>query len=596
MSVNVLGGSLEFDAVLNLGSFEETIAALVQQMKQSFAQLGVGGEEAVKIWADVEKQIAAAVQNNTAFQKAFSEATDAGKVKLLYEQLNNVNKQVEEIARNSSNITVPGITPAATPASLVNPDAPEILAKLKAQMEALEKEEIKLQSALERTLDPGLIKQYNAALDATIAKMTSLGKEIQQLRIDNPQLSPGQNSPVPAVEPTTPTATTEDPVVPIQKQIQAYQQLQNLRNKLASMDKSDPAFKATFEEATKLQGRINETNRSLQLFSRGTAGLQALTGAVRGVVGGFEIWNGILGITADQNDEVQKAVTRAVSAMSALSGINEVVALFDKNNATNLYLTNLLRKESAVATETQVVAEEALAVAEGEQAVAAEAATVAQVELNTAMEANPAGILLLVLTGIVVALQAFVSSQKDATEVQTKANEAAAQGAEILNKLVELQRQVFDERARDAGNAVTLAEAQGKSEQAILDLKLKALEAQKQANLFALAGLGYNKEDLGILKASIENVLERQHAINSLRDADGELTKEQQKQLDLLNAQLKNYEAQYNPLVRLLDANQQLEAQIRANKAESDKKANDAGLRSFQSVADTQLLDRKSVV
>ncbi|HEY4207979.1 MAG TPA: hypothetical protein VGM31_14245 [Puia sp.] len=669
MSVNVLGGSLEFDAILTTGDLQSGIAAVegqIQKTIDSFANLAEKSGESLDQMkaklAELEKQeetlrvaidqatdpamikqynaaLADTVSQMKVLQQAIAQVQDVPavpqvaptapaerpdltkeeqQVEALYAQLAKLNGELASLTNSIDQSLDPkeveqfNVQVAETVARMkqlqseiqaIQDSGPisdtEKLKQLEAELQILEKQAARFRSSLSNAINPELIAQYNKGLDDTQAKMRAI--YIQLDAIEHKEDEALKTPPV--VPPVTPPTTPTEPVQPggkdeevqvVEKKILAYQRLQQLRNQLASMDKNDPAFKATYDEAVKLQGQINNVNRSLQLTSRNVVGIEALTQGARALVGAFQAYNGILGLTTEDQEQLQKSVTEVVSAMGVLNGIQEIAAVLDKNSSLNIFLQKQFRKDAAVATTEQAAATEVLAGAQEAEAVATGEAAVAQETLNVAMESNPVGIILLALTAIVVALQAYASGQKDATEQQTKANEAAAEAADTLAKLVDQYRQVRDAQARSAADAVSLAQAQGQSEQAVLGLKLKQLEAEKTANSYALAQLGYSSEVYADQQATLQIRLEELQALQSVAENGGELSSQSKERLALLQAQIKALEAQINPTKALIQANETLNAQIASNNAERDKKAYDASLKSAQAVADAKLLvDRK---
>jgi len=554
MAVNVLGGSLEFDAILTTDGLDASMASIqasIRNLVDEYEKLSAAGDG-----------IGAGLQN------ASQDAKNFGALML------NVSKETGQA------FDVKEVNKFASAIQLANEVVKPLLGTLAQNVGADKISE--LAASLEKVNDDG------KALQITLKFIKD---NIGALNLD-PQGAQALNAAISQLQQTFGGLSTQTDTF-ASKTSSAFSQLRALKNQMATEGQDNPAFEKDLESAEQLENRIKNVNKLLELTGKNTSGLAALGEATKAVIGGFEAWNGILGLISSSDEQVEKTIKNVVSAMGVLNGIQEVSAALDKRSELNIFLLEQVRKLTAKTTEEQAVATEVLAAAQETEAVATEGATVAQVELNTAMEANPAGILLLAITGIVIALQAFASGHKDATEEQIKANEAYAEGAEILNKLAELQKGVFEERTVEANNAVGLAQSQGKSEQAILDLKAKALATEKQANLFALAVLGYSKEEYGILQATLESRLEEQHALVNLKALGGELTKDQEKQLDLLNAQIKSLNAQFEPMKQLVEANKSIDAQIEQNRAESEKRAHDAALKSAQATADSRLLIAK---
>jgi hypothetical protein len=554
MAVNVLGGSLEFDAVLTTDGLDAGTAAIKAEIQDLITQY--------------QKLAAAGDPIGDGFEHASEEAKLFGALMLHLSQQTGQAFDAKQVKKYADAI------------DLANQQIAPLLSTLAESVGADKLTE--LADALEQVDDDG------KALQITLKFIKD---NIGALNLD-PQGAQALNSAILQLENTFGGLSTQTDNFAT-KTKSAFSQLRDLKNDLVNTDKDDPAFGKELEEAEKLENKIKNVNKTLELTGKNTAGLAALTEATKAVIGGFEAWNGVLGLIADSDEQVEKTIKNVVSAMGVLNGIQEISAVLDKRSELNLFLMEQLRRLTAKSTEEQAIATELLAGAQETEAVATEGAVVAQEELNVAMEANPAGILLLAITGLVIALQAFASSHKDATEEQIKANEAYAEGAEILEKLAELQADAFKDRATEANDAVSLAQAQGKSEQDILNLKLLALKADQQSGIYQLAFLGYSKQEYGIMQAQMENLLEQQHAVLSLKNSGEELSKDDQKRLDLINAQIKALDAQLSPIKKLVESNKAIDAQIEENRATSEKKQRDDALKSAQATADAKLIIAK---
>lgn len=407
------------------------------------------------------------------------------------------------------------------------------------------------------------------------------------------------------------------------KAIQAYSRLRQLKNELATMHPSDPGYAKTLEEATLLENRLKNVNNELKFGGSNTAGLDATTQALRGVIGGFTALQGVIGLLTDDNKELQKTLLTVTSAMSVLQGVQEFSSAIAKAGGLNQYLLSIFMRGTTKAAEEQIVATTALtgvqevqkevaganvvvaeataiaageiAVAEGAQAVATTAATGALERLTAAMAANPATVLIVALTAIIAAIYTFVSSSKDANEEQLKLNETLAAANELLAKLAELYNEVYRDASVAAENAVSLATAQGKSEMHILNLRKKALEAKREENLAMLTSLKMGDAQtkafdnhLSVMKVKLE--LEREDALllEKKKELAGKLSKEDETQLALLNSNIKLWETKYNLVKGLANSIADTNAKVKDLDAEKTKKIHDDSLKSDASLAEAR--------
>jgi hypothetical protein len=374
------------------------------------------------------------------------------------------------------------------------------------------------------------------------------------------------------------------------KQKTALVQLRNLKEQLVSKGETDPGFKETFAEAAKLEQKMKDVNKQLKLASEHAPGIQAATQAFRGLIGGFEAVAGAAALFSGSNEQSEKTIKTLIASMGILQGLEEVMAVVEKDSALNVFLQAQYRKLSALAADEQAVATEAVAGAEVAEAAAAETATVATEGLNAAMLANPAGILLATLAAVVIAMQAFSSQEAEATKEQLEFNKAAAEANEILVKLVELQVQGRKDATREAQNAVTLAQAQGKSEREINELRIKALQAEKEENQVRLRTIIGDESLIGLKQAQLASILEQEEAIKRLGESGKELNQFDKDRLANLEAQEKGVRAILETSETAKEKIIQGNAEIEALRAGAGKKATEDALKSAQAEADARFL------
>lgn len=406
--------------------------------------------------------------------------------------------------------------------------------------------------------------------------------------------------------------------------------LQELRNQMISMKPGDEGYDKLINEANVLANRIQNVNKELKLLGSNNSGLDATMIAVRGVIGGFTALQGVIGLTSGESKELQKTLLVVTSAMSVLQGVSEFSNALAKEGQLNQYLLSLFMKNTAAAAAVQTVATTELAAAQEVQsgaaavniaaaegtaiaatdvAVAEEAQAVATIQaagalevLTTAMLANPATVLLVALTAIVGAMYAFVSSAETAEEKQIKVNDAISQSNELLERLAELYNEAYKQGTKNAEHAIALAQAQGKSEMDIFELRKKALDAKRLENIAMLSTKGYNldvnnevEKGLGLLKAELEMRTLEAEAIVNLQMLGQELTDNEKERLDLLKSQIKFLDTRYQSIKTASDNLKEVNAQQIQLAAEKNKKIADDALKSDADSAEARhILARKN--
>ncbi len=235
-------------------------------------------------------------------------------------------------------------------------------------------------------------------------------------------------------------------------------------------------------------------------------------------------------------------------------------------------------------------ASQALNAAQNLQIVSTEGAAAAQQALNVALDSNPIGAVVLAVQAIIAAFAFYSNQLEDAKEKQKEMNEALAQANELFVQLVKLQNSINADQTKAAENAVSLAQAQGKSENEIYRLKLKALEARKNENGIILETLQSNSEDLGYYRAKVESLRQSELSLIRLKAQLGELTDFDEQRLVVIQAQTKAYTSLLNAAQAAADAIKSADAEAANLRAEQAKKAHDNALKSSVAEAEARVL------
>lgn len=193
-----------------------------------------------------------------------------------------------------------------------------------------------------------------------------------------------------------------------------------------------PLFDEWKKKAGELRESLKEVKTGIEQATNNTAGIEAFASGLRGLVGGFTAATGVIGLFADNTEEVDKVTKNAASALALLNGIQEVSNVLNKNSALNVYLLGLMRKANIVSTVAETAATEVNTVATGANVVATEAqatastgAAVATRGLTAAMLSNPAGVIIAGIAALAAAYLLLSRRQnevKSATELLADAN------------------------------------------------------------------------------------------------------------------------------------------------------------------------------
>jgi hypothetical protein len=224
-------------------------------------------------------------------------------------------------------------------------------------------------------------------------------------------------------------------------------QLRAMKEELATIDDpSNPRFIQLSSEAAELEDRVSDVNQQIKLLSSDTRGLDASIQLIGGLAGGFAAAQGAMALFGDENGQVQQTLLKVNAAMAILQGLQQVGAILDKNSALNIFLIKNLRLQQAAATTATATAEGEATVATGSLAAAEGEATAATISLNAAMAANPAGVVLLAIAGLVTIFAIFTKSTKEAVEEQERLNDALDRSAGALKAQNDAIKQGSEER------------------------------------------------------------------------------------------------------------------------------------------------------
>ncbi|SEV88952.1 hypothetical protein SAMN05428988_0161 [Chitinophaga sp. YR573] len=367
----------------------------------------------------------------------------------------------------------------------------------------------------------------------------------------------------------------------------ASARLREIKEILATMEPTDLGFQDLIDEAAELQSNIQNVRNEIRLTGSNTSGITAAKAGVNGLVGAFTATSSAIALFSGSNEQLQQTMAKLFAVLTLVGGAEQFLALVNKESAVSQYLLATYRRLTAVASTEEAAAAVVAAGAETAQAVATEGAAAAQWSLNDAIAANPVGALLIAVTAVVGAIGYLIENTKSETEKAIELNKALAETQELLNELSGLQALAGSDRVQNYQNAVTLAQAQGKSEKEILDLKVKANNASREEAIKQLAFLDVDKQKLGIMEAQLENIIQQKSFIVSIPEADR--TKEQKKQLELLESQEKRLKSIFDYSKGIADTLESGNAKSEELAAEQAKKAKDNAVKSATAAVEARV-------
>lgn len=181
-------------------------------------------------------------------------------------------------------------------------------------------------------------------------------------------------------------------------------------------------IKALSDSVKEQESAIGDNRRNVGNYA------ESITKAFGDIAGASELMSPAISILNGMGGGGQKAA-------KALKALQDVMKLVGKNGQ---FLATTA-KAATTATEGQ---------------------TTAQMGLNTAMNANPIGLIISALTTLLPLIQSFIDSTGDAADVQSQ-----------LNAELETQQYLLNDAKRQLDLALAIAKEQGKSEREILEMR-----------------------------------------------------------------------------------------------------------------------------
>ncbi|MGN6352816.1 MAG: hypothetical protein ACTHLB_05470 [Parafilimonas sp.] len=378
-----------------------------------------------------------------------------------------------------------------------------------------------------------------------------------------------------------------------EKNITLLTEYRKLKNQIAADALNGVVNQEDIDRAAELEETLKGVNTQIKLEGSNSAFLSAATEGVRGLVGAFEALSGVMGLVNADNEEAEKIMQKTIGFMGVLQGLEEVSQILESNGKLNTYIKTLLGKSAAVkantvaqsennvATAAGTVAQEVNAAAsiadagaKGAEATATEGATAAQWSLNAAMEANPAGIILLVVTALIAAYEIFANSTENQIEKQTELNEKLLETKKLFDDLTEVASQPYNERITDAEQQLAIAQAAGKSTAEIAKLQKAVIDAKKDLNSFEAGSSGV----VGTLKEQQDQVTQLAYKYEQLRYELNNTSDEDRKKL--LQVQTESAKHDYEQAKKVVEDRISLENEGKVTQIANQKKFNDLALAS----------------
>lgn len=256
-------------------------------------------------------------------------------------------------------------------------------------------------------------------------------------------------------------------------------QIRLLKDELAKMEASgispaDAAFTKLAVEAARLEDQMGDTQQRVRILASDTKNLDAAMSVGQGLAGGFTVATSAAALLGGESEELQKAFFKVQAAMSILNGVNQVAIALNKDSAARVVISTAVTNNETIAkvknyaaTKIQAANTAIEAAVTGKGVIAKGAATAAQWALNAAMYAFPLVAIIAALAAVVVGIVKF-----------TQANKAAKALQDDFNSSLESTKRLMENITNDTEFSAKLAAAEGKSQEAILNIRKDSAKRQ----------------------------------------------------------------------------------------------------------------------
>lgn len=209
------------------------------------------------------------------------------------------------------------------------------------------------------------------------------------------------------------------------------QELAALKTEMDNLEEGTAEYNAAFQRASEITHNLSERQEMLK-YSSADLGTQLsnVAGIAAGLMGGFNAIQGVMALTGDKSEELQKTMMKLQAGIAIVQGLQGLEGM--KNKAIGLVdgLTAMIFKtnETTAAVGTETVAVEGNTAAQEANIVATEGATIATNGFQKALVATGIG-------AIIVLIGSLIAHWEDFKDMVGLSNEKLEQFQGIMDKV-----------------------------------------------------------------------------------------------------------------------------------------------------------------
>ena len=253
-------------------------------------------------------------------------------------------------------------------------------------------------------------------------------------------------------------------------------------DQMVAMESQGNANSAQYQEladkAGKLKDRINDVGDQMKFMASKTRMLDTVSSGFQLLAASAEVYQGVLAQVTGDDKAAAEVIKKLQAAMAVANGVQQI--------------SNLLQKESALRMAISMRATIANTVAQKAQAVATKIVTAAQWLWNAAMDANPIGAVIAVVTALVAGIYGLVKAigsvisyfnkNSEAAKADAKATREANAATKQITASTNAAKKSYDDFNKKLEYNAAMMKAQGKSEDDIYNYTLQTINAKIAEN------------------------------------------------------------------------------------------------------------------
>lgn len=326
---------------------------------------------------------------------------------------------------------------------------------------------------------------------------------------------------------------------------------------LTEMRQAGQANTATFQELAQkvadMKDAMNDTRQMIDAMASDTSNLDAVLQGLAVGTGGFAVATGAMELFGGESEDVQEAQRKLQAAIAMVNGVTAIQnalqkqsALVTKLKALQTAILSKFQKENTATTVANTTAIKA-------QGVATETTTKATKGLGKALNTLKSNPVILALSALVALGIGVVTIVKKVRAAQKEAYEQELKNLETTEAKRKAAMQVHETAISKYQQEIKLAQAEGKSQEEILDLRAKELQ---ERNDMAIRSTAWNKKELANLDANKQKLLDNQATLKAAESGEIKLRQYKEDEIKAENALL---ERQIEIAEKQLETNRELE-------------------------------------